>query len=103
MAHFIPTEVHPDVSDLVDVAGYSHVVTSVPLVETTVIQAKQGTLVPLINWTGGPVKDLVVQFRIGVPGKEISLAGGGPVRRSSNRIGLVLTFDLDVADAIILR
>ncbi len=76
---------------------------SEPLVETTVIQANQGTLIPLINWSGGPVKGLKVRATIELPSSKATLASGKPVTVARHGKEVVFTLDLDAADALILR
>jgi hypothetical protein len=60
-------------------------------------------VIPLVNWSGKPVPDLQVTLRIKPPAGKITLAGGGPVKVSQVLGQTVLTFGLDVADALILR
>lgn len=105
MAHFIPRDfdfgsrlLFPSVTAL-DLP----VICSKRLVENTVIQAKQGTVISLINWTGSPQKDLRVMVNVPVSTKQVSLASGGVVKMSKDAGKLVFTLDLDVADALILR
>ena len=100
MAHFIPHQFKGACS-----AGTLPVVScSERLVENTVIQAKQGTVISLINWSGAPQKDLRVTVFLPVPTKQVSLASGGAVKTSKGDLGsTVFTLDLDVADALILR
>jgi hypothetical protein len=79
-----------------------------PLVESTVIEAAQGTVIPLINWKGKdglgvPIKNLRVTVNIPVPTKNVSLASGRPVAMKQENGATVFTLDLDVADALILR
>jgi hypothetical protein len=73
------------------------------LVENTVIQAKQGTVIALINWSDEPVKGLEVAVAIPVPTQNVSLASGGGVRTTKQDGRVVITLDLNVADALILR
>jgi hypothetical protein len=106
MAHFIPTQfdagaralIEEPLADLVP-----PVVCSEPLVESTVIEAKGGTLIPLVNWSAGPVKGLKVTATIPLPAKSAELAGGGALAVAREDGRTVFTLDLDVADAIILR
>jgi hypothetical protein len=101
MAHFIPRDFgqalfEPEPEQLA-------VSCSVPLVENTVIQAKQGTVISLINWSGTPQKNLKVTVDVPVSAKQVSLASGATVKTSREDGKLVFTLDLDVADALILR
>ena len=57
----------------------------------------------MINWSRGPIEGLRVTVNIRVPTTSIALASGGPVRAVRENGKLVLTFDLDVADCIVLR
>jgi hypothetical protein len=76
---------------------------SEPLVESTVVEGKSGVLVPLVNWSAGPVKGLTVRVTIPVPAKKVELASGKAVKVSKEGTATVFTLDLDVADALILR
>jgi hypothetical protein len=103
MAHFLPTQFDRQTAQLLDLAAVPQpVVCSEPLVENRVIQAKQGVLIPLINWSAGPVKGLTVTVSIEVP-KKATLASGKPVQVSSKEGKTVFTLDLEEADALILR
>lgn len=106
MAHFLPTEFDPVVGSLIR-AGASDVsqpvVVDHPCVETTVIESKKGTLISVINWSGKPIKDVRVEVRVAVTGRNASLASGARVQSKKEGNATAFTFDLDVADALILR
>src|SRR5204862_602566 len=74
------------------------VVCSEKLVESTVIQAKSGVLIPLVNWSAGPVKGLKVRVTIDVPSAKVELASGRPVKAAKEGGTAVCTLDHDVAD-----
>lgn len=99
MAHLIPT----DFQRVLLMERGSYASCSEPLVENTVIQAKQGTAIPLINWSGVPQKNLKVTVNVPVSTKQVSLASGAAVKMSKEDGRSVFTLDLDVADALILR
>jgi hypothetical protein len=106
MTHFNPTEFDRSVGRLVATAADSvarPTLASEPLVESTVIQSSQGTIIPLVNWTREPIKDLTLTLAIDVPTKQISLASGGPVNLETRDGKRVVTLHLDVADVLILR
>ena len=73
------------------------------LVESNVIEAKQGMLIPLVNWTRRPVKGLQLTIAAKLPSTTITLASGNPLQVRREAGAIVLTLDLDVADAVILR
>lgn len=105
MMHFLPTGFDPGTTSLLatTVPGVLPVRCSEPLVETTVLESPHGVVIPLVNWTGKPIKGLQARISIKVPG-NVTLASGQPVRAAREADGtLVLTFDLDVADALVLR
>jgi hypothetical protein len=63
----------------------------------------QEAVIPLVNWSKGPVKGLTVTVSLPVQAKTVTLASGRPVKVEKGDGKLVLTLDLDVADAVILR
>jgi len=102
MANFIPSQFDKNVGALVGSIAdnvSSPVETSNSLVETTVIESPAGTAITFTNWSGQPVKGLKVKVNIPVPTKQVSLSTGNPVQVN----GPTCTFDLDVADTLILR
>jgi hypothetical protein len=106
LCHLIPTAFDPVAAAIIAAPAEGvqrPVVCSEPLVETTVIEAKGGTVVPLVNWSKGPVRGLAVTVGIDVPANKVELASGKPVKASGERGKRVYTLDLDVADALILH
>lgn len=106
MAHFIPTKFDKVAGMIVATPmeeAEKPVLCSEPLVETTIIEAPKGTLITLVNWSGGPVKGLTVRFAIDVPAAKIELASGKTVKIDRAGGKLAVTLDLDAADALILR
>lgn len=107
MSHFLPTEFHQGAATLMGLPGAvitRPVVCSEPLVESTVIQSQHGTLIPLVNWTPDSVKSLKVTVDPELAGSmSATLASGGELVVSHERGRQVYSFDLDVADALILR
>src|SRR5262249_26502643 len=80
MAHFIPTKFDDAASRLVGLpAAFIDlpVKCSERLVESTVIEAKSGVVIPLVNWSAGPMKGLTVTVSVNVPTAKGSLASGG--------------------------
>lgn len=107
MSHFLPTNFDRDVANLLGLslpAIDRPVIAYEPCVEATVIESKAGTVITLDNWSGKPVKGLKVVVSIPVPTKAVALATGGDVRvEKLNAKQTAFTFDLDIADALILR
>jgi hypothetical protein len=107
MIHFLPTKFDLLAAVLIDMSAPSTVNRPVQcsewLVESTVIESKHGTAIPLVNWTRDPIKGLRVTLSIPLPGKNITLASGGKVQVASENGKTVLTLDLDAADAVIVR
>src|SRR5262249_18446418 len=67
MTHFLPTKFNDLAAALIESpAADLELPVRCPtgLVETTVVQAKQGTLIPLINWGSQTIKGLKVTVRI---------------------------------------
>jgi hypothetical protein len=103
MCHLLPTTFDEEAAETVHVEVVRPVVSSVDLVESTVVRSSRGVIVPLINWTGHPVRGLTVSVRVPAPPGPATLASGGPVREEARGTERVFTLDLDVADAIVLR
>jgi hypothetical protein len=105
MAHFLPTDFDPTMTKLIGepVAELVRpVVASAASVETTVIESKKGVVIPLINWSGKPISELNLTVNIPAPAKP-TLASGGKVAMKKEAKAVTFTFDLEVADALILR
>jgi hypothetical protein len=106
MSHFIPTEFDPGAYHLVGAAATGidrPVVCSEPLVAAGVIQSRAGTVIPVVNWSSGPVKGLTVSVNFQAPSGKAQLASGRPLVVREENEHREYQFDLDVADAIILR
>ena len=106
MIHFLPTDFDKHMARVIATPAKSlklPVICSQPLVETTIIESKHGTAIPLVNWTRKPVRELKVTVKIPTPTANVALASGRSVRSENIEGGRVYTFDLDVADALILR
>jgi hypothetical protein len=106
MAHFIPTQFDRGSAALLARATAdieSPVFCSQPLVESSILQSPAGAAIPLVNWSGGPVKGLQVTVRARLPSRQVALASGNAVQIRREGESLILTLDLDEADAIVLR
>jgi hypothetical protein len=108
MIHFLPTEFDSTAaaiiqSPAVPLFAERPVVCRQPLVESAVIESPHGVAIPLINWTGSPIAGLQVDLTIAAPTGRVTLASARPVRVEKTETGRRITFDLDVADALILR
>jgi hypothetical protein len=106
MAHFMPINFDPAMTELIGSPCdglVRPVQASVPMVETTVIESPKGVVIPVVNWTGKPVAGLQLTINRPLPGKNITLASGAKISTKTDKDALVLTFDLDVADAVIVR
>jgi hypothetical protein len=106
MAHFIPTDFDQGASDLIGQPAREvqrPVMTSNPLVEASVVQAPEGMVVTLNNWSGAPVKNLTVMLNMPAPSKSVMLASGKAVKKTTIQGKQQFMFDLDVADALVLR
>lgn len=106
MVHFLPTEFDARAARLIAEPADKlplPVVCSQPLVETTILRSPGGVAIPLVNWSGQPVRALRVTIKASVPRSKISLASGNPVKLEAADGATVLVLDLDVADALILR
>jgi hypothetical protein len=105
MSHFLPTDFDPTMTKLIGqpAAGIVRpIVASVEWVETTVIESRRGVVIPVINWSGKPISGLKLTVDIPIPAKA-TLASGAKVAAKKDGKASTFTFDLDVADALILR
>ena len=100
MAHFLPSSMYGSITEWYE---FLDVQCSETCVESTVVRAKQGMVVPLINWRPEPVRRLEVRINPRIDVAKVTLASGGLVQTKRESGRLVCTLDLDVADALILR
>ena len=106
MSHFIPTAFDAAAHALIGAQAdglVRPVSSSEPLVETSVVQADTGVVMPLVNWSGRAIENLELRVNIAVPAARMALASGQPVTARETEEGMVLRFNLDVADALIWR
>lgn len=106
MSHFIPSEFDPGAARLIGSAAsriIRPVACSQPLVEASWIESKEGAVVVLTNWSGTELKALELTFSGPLPRRNIRLATGAKLDEMRDGDRTVLTFDLDVADVLILR
>ncbi len=105
LAHFIPSQFDPGAFKLIgSIANTKRpIVASNHLVETTLIQAKQGMVISLNNWSGSPLQNLSVTLNLPLNFHESVLASGNPVHLTRKKAQSIFTFNLEVADALILR
>ena len=76
---------------------------SAPLIETSIIESKKGTLIVVANWTPEPRKGVQLTLHFPVKAGKIELASGGKVKVAKQNGKTTLTFDLDIGDVVILR
>ena len=67
------------------------------------IESRHGVAIPLVNWTGKPIRNLQVKVNIKTPTKQATLASGGDLKTEIVDGGRIYTLDIDSADALILR
>ncbi len=111
MAHFIPTQFDPGAHALIGSPAQGvrrDVECSNRLVQASVIESAHGIAIPLVNWSGAPIKGLRVTLAAkDLRNGKVSLASGGKVELANDRSApagtAMLMLDLDVADALILR
>ncbi|HPO51591.1 MAG TPA: beta-galactosidase trimerization domain-containing protein [bacterium] len=112
MAHFIPVDFEKNTGNLIKSACSGNMPVFVkdtkgnPLgcIETTIIESKNGMVIPVINWSTNNVSDAIFEITFNLSGKKISLASGKPikaVRITKEKAEIV--FDVELADAIIIR
>jgi hypothetical protein len=71
---------------------------SMPLMESILLDHKDGTLLTLVNWTNGPAKDLEVKVRMQDAPKTVRSVSGQRNLAFTAKDGVV-TFRLDLAEA----
>ncbi len=107
MAHFIPTKFDPASKALIGLLGKDldrPVTTSSDLVQAAVIQSGSGAAITLTNWNPEPAKGLTVTINAtDLPVGKIVSASGTPVKVTKLGGKTVVTLDVDVADALILK
>lgn len=106
MIHFLPTAIDQEAATLIAAPAVDlsrEVECDHPLVETTVLQSPNGIAIPLVNWSRTPRKNLRVTVQLDNVGEKASLASGKPVKVEVSGPSRIYTFDLDVADTLILR
>jgi hypothetical protein len=102
MSHFVPRDFDAAARLLLEESARDvarPVICSEPLVETTLIEASAGVIIPLVNWSGKAQQGLIVQVGEALAKREATLASGGKVRKD----GTSVIIDLDVADVLIFR
>ena len=106
MAHFVPSQFDAVAGRLIGSPGegVSRPVTcSEPLVETSLIESPAGSILVFANWSGKPVAGLTATASLPLPLRNASLASGAKVMVKNEGGRTSFTFDLDVADVLILR
>ena len=106
MAHFVPTQFDPAAGRLIGSIAENivrPVTCSQPLVEASLIESPAGSIIVLANWSGQPVRDFVVTANIPLPARNATLASGAKLTARKDGQRTAFTFDLDVADVLILR
>jgi hypothetical protein len=107
--HWVPTEFDPlartlAVAPLANIVGASPVLSTEPRVDIGVLAAAgKGTVIPITNWAGASKQvNLTLQFPCKF--EAATLASGAALKVSKTPTGnSIFGFELDVADAIILR
>ena len=108
--HFLPTEFALGARQLaalpVDgVVGARAVLSNEALVDVGIwAAAGKGTALVLVNWSPSPVRGLNLTLQFECDFEKAALAGGGAVAASTTAAGWkAFVFELDVADALVLR
>ncbi|MCX7705189.1 MAG: beta-galactosidase trimerization domain-containing protein [bacterium] len=112
MAHFIPVDFEKNIGFLVKSAVSGNPVSFVRdkngnelgFIETTVIESKEGMVIPLINWSNQSINGAILEFKMNLKNRKISLASGRPIKEINfSQEKTEIHFDLDIADAVIIR
>ena len=111
MAHLLPVDFEQNLRGLMTMA-YSGKPTifvknnedPIGFIETTVIQSKNGMVIPVINWSNKKVSDISVEINMDLQGRKISLASGRQIKAVKVSKGKTeISFEIDIADAIVIR
>jgi hypothetical protein len=108
--HWLPTNFSVAARSVValavgEVSGARPVLSSEPLIDIGVTAAKgKGTVIIAVNWAPEMAKRLNLTVQFALDGSNVTLATGGQVTESKTAQGWrSFVFDLDVADALIVR
>jgi hypothetical protein len=108
--HWVPTDFNTEARKFAalptaNVTGAAPVLSSEPRVDVGVLAAAGlGTVIPVTNWAGAPVIAINITLQFDCRFQKASLASGGTVRATKTASGMAsFSFNLNVADAIILR
>jgi hypothetical protein len=108
--HWLPTDFSVAARSVValavgEVSGARPVLSSQPLIDIGVTAAKgKGTVIIAVNWAPEMAKRLNLTVQFALDGSNVTLATGGQVTESKTAQGWrSFVFDLDVADALIVR
>jgi hypothetical protein len=106
LAHFVPTQFEPAAAQLIGSIAETivrPVMCSQGLVEASLIESPVGSIIVLANWSGKPVRELVVTANLPLPARNATLASGAKLAVSKDGERTMFTFALDVADVLVLR
>ena len=108
--HWVPRDFNSAARVLVaapalGVPGAAPVLSTEPRLDVGVLAAAgKGTVLPVTNWAGHPIQGLQLTLQFECEFSTAVLASGGAVKATRLPSGFhVFTFDIDVADALILR
>lgn len=76
---------------------------SQPLVEASLIESPAGSIIVLADWSGRPVRESLVTAHIPLPARNATLASGAKLTVGKDGQRTTFTFELDVADVLVLR
>lgn len=108
MAHLLPKDFDAVARELIHsplaAAGVVRPVTAnAALVETSIIESDEGTIIAVNNRTAQSRKGVQLTVNLPVKAKKIELASGRKVGVQKKDGHTILTFDLDQSDVVILR
>lgn len=112
MSHFLPVDFEPSVGSLIRTAVTETPTTFVRdkdgnpigVVETTVIESKNGIVIPLINWSTKPVQNAQIEINMDINKKNVSMASGNSINLIEvQKDRAIVGVDIDIADAIIIK
>jgi hypothetical protein len=108
MSHFLPTDFDPAARDLIlwparQAAVRPDITLSEAVVEWSAVDSDRGTAILLLNWTGKPIRRLVVNVRGDLGGAAVESVQHGRLEPTTTPDGWSVVLPLSITDCITIR